>query len=654
MLRTVWLWMAILLLTGTAAAQSSNPGAWFDPLKPPAPKTDLPILVDLDERAQPHLGSKAFPAAPESPCWFDPTCPKPTAPEQKFEVRHVSHDTPAAIASQIMRGAPVIAPRLARSRTYRVDTTELRKLAYLPSTPLSLPWDWKLWTNDATAADKVKRIAVLEKELQGNTSDAERYAELAELYDDDDRPQEIVDGAYAKARQLFRKRIKKEPANGWLHAQLAAVLWQNPEAMEAAGRQAVHCSPKDCRCWITLGKILFHRAIQPLLGIEQRTILPSDLSLQQIVGQIAAKQHSASLLKQSDSRLQESLECFDKAVSAAPGEPAAYGWRVFFQYTASSLRGTLCWAQHLPLPDRHQSFQDSHILSDMRHLAFLLPDSPEMLGDLASACLMEAAMIHADKSEPGESVSDMDDTQGPNGYSKEAKKYVDRALAILDLLAESDQPSEAALACRIAAFSFIELEDLGKAEEQAGRAAQLEPSKEENWDLLVYCKQTLDEKDHGRRAYDVCQQKLQHFPSARSQLALARACVPLELFDEAEAALRAGLKDEPGDIPCQLALAATLLLKDDRPGTVIEVRQLLQQLISSFSQQNDRNQKAQLVFLAAICEALYGETDSSFRDFKLLDGYEPKKDLVQKALKLFEKSGPVTMPTIGFDSFDEP
>jgi tetratricopeptide (TPR) repeat protein len=563
-----------LILTGTAAAQSADPWPWFDP-----------------------------------------TSPKFTESTEK-----------------------TLPPHPPAQQSHRVDKTRLRKLAYLPQLSMSFNMQCELGTTldpQATA----KRIVALENELQGDATDAERCAELAGLYEEDNRPEKVCDEAFAKARQLFQERIKIEPANGWLHAQLVPTLWPDAAAMEAEALEAIRCSPRDFRCWGMLGEVRFRLVIEPLFGTGKRPLLPKGLSWHQLFERIAANKLSQQQLKQAEKGLQESLRCFDKAVSIAPDEIEAYQSRLAFQYFAFYFRWMFSELQHQPLPDCRRGFQDTDIFNDMRQILRLRHDDPEILRQQASLCWTAAMFIQVGKKTPSGSASGPDEElEVSDILCKETKIFIAEAVEPLEKLAKCEQSGQAAFACRRLALCFICLGELAKAEVQAAWAIELDPTCEESWDLLLYSKRAQDKQDHGRRSYAAFKQKVQPFPTPRSHLFLAKECVDLQQVDEAESELRAALKDHPEDVPCRIGLAATLLLKDDQSETVAEARQCLNQLAKSISESEDKEQAVQILFLHAICAALEGQSDLSYRLFKSIPPDQPKKDWVHKALALFDGS----------------
>jgi hypothetical protein len=595
--------VALFVPTGTAVAQPSNPYPWFNPTSPTFPRSTAEAGAFLD-------------------------------PRQNTPLNAVSHGSSGTEGSRQSSPLPLQPP------SHRVDKTKLRKLADLSVASVSLEWDFDSNTNILNPQAAAKRIAVLEKELQGDATDAERYGELAELYEGENRPEKATAAIRDKAKQLFEERIKSEPANGWLHAQLASILWPDEAAIEMEALEAVRCSPKDYRCLQTLGGIRFRQVIQQFLSTEPRSVLPKKgLSLAQLVERIWASQVSPEQVKQAERLLQESSNCFDKAVALAPEELEVYQWRLDFQVRAGYLRCVLSKQQHQPLPDCRRGFQETDIFGDMRQIARLRPDDPEILSQEACLHWAEAMLVEMEGTSLAAAGADLNETrESCDLSSKEAKKCIELAIEPLEKLAKSEQPGQVAFACRRLALCFVLLGDIPKAEVRSVQATDVEPTCEESWDWLHYCKHAQDVKDHGRRAYEACKQKLQFFPTARSKLFLAWDCVNLQLFDEAETILRGCLKDHPEDVACQLGFAATLLLKDDRPESAAEATRCLCRLAKSMPPCETNQQKTDLVFLGAICAALTGDTDLSFGLFTSIVNYEPKK--VQKALALFDACGP--------------
>jgi hypothetical protein len=108
-----------------------------------------------------------------------------------------------------------------------VDTVKLRQLAYLQQCFVSFEtgdiFGLRLDPKTKQRVDPAKRIAELDKQIKGDPSDAERYLELSELYEDQSHWEQAV----TKAHSLFKERIKAEPANGSLHARYAITAWPN-------------------------------------------------------------------------------------------------------------------------------------------------------------------------------------------------------------------------------------------------------------------------------------------------------------------------------------------------------------------------------------------------------------------------------------------
>jgi hypothetical protein len=141
----------------------------------------------------------------------------------------------------------------------KVDTARLRALAYLPEGTVAFRFGEItppcLDERPPDPRQPAEKIAALEKDLKGDASDAERYLELSELYEDDER----AEHALSKARELFKQKIQVEATNGWLHCLYAVTLWTTPALAEPIARKAVELAPGDYRCWESLS-VVFVRA----------------------------------------------------------------------------------------------------------------------------------------------------------------------------------------------------------------------------------------------------------------------------------------------------------------------------------------------------------------------------------------------------------
>jgi cytochrome c-type biogenesis protein CcmH/NrfG len=105
--------------------------------------------------------------------------------------------------------------------------------------------------------DPKAEIERLERSLKGDATDAERWLQLGDLYDDVDN-QERSREAFVKAVESYRRLSQGRPGDGFLLMRLGQSLdgTKREEEAETALRQAVELSPEDERCWLGLAFFL--------------------------------------------------------------------------------------------------------------------------------------------------------------------------------------------------------------------------------------------------------------------------------------------------------------------------------------------------------------------------------------------------------------
>ena len=161
-------------------------------------------------------------------------------------------------------------PPYVQSSTWKVNANKLRQLAYLPECNVIFRigdiGGLGLDTITQRCTDPAARVAILEKELTRDGSDAEKCVELAGLYYyAGDRRWEQVS---ATAAQLLKERMKAEPANGRLHALYVTASMRKPAEAFAAAQEAVRLAPQDWQCWSALAFAYSNNILPLLFGSE--------------------------------------------------------------------------------------------------------------------------------------------------------------------------------------------------------------------------------------------------------------------------------------------------------------------------------------------------------------------------------------------------
>jgi tetratricopeptide (TPR) repeat protein len=619
-------WLAIFILTGFAGAQTPL-GSETSPAIPPLPLAHespppAPSLMGGPPpwRAQPPNGPPVIWTPGEQPPAVPP-CPDNPPPPARFE------QPPLGLLP------PPPPPAL------QVDRTKLRGMAHMPTCLLYIDFGnigvAALDQKTGKRQDPAKRIAALQKEMQGDASDAERYLELGQLYEDEGRDKDASTAAFAKACALLKERTRLEPANGWLHAQYADALWPQIAVAETEALEAVRCAPADWRSWHALGNVRYNQISVALFGSQEAVPWEKAGSIRRMLVELAACNPGPESVKKAEKYLQEALQCADKAVALAPQECKVYQYRFSSQMEAVYWRRGFCALHKQPFPDLDKAFCQSSMVRDAEQMGRLRPDDPEMLGMLAGVYYLEAMSTNP-KNQTHEVKGSVADglKEAWEAMPVAARKGMESAMANLERLTNHKDPGITGPACRHLGLWLLFKGELSKAEAMAVRATALEPARSESWDLLLYCKVLRDPDRDTLEVYEVAKKQLEHCVTARNHLIVAGECVQLHRLDEAEKVLRRGLKQFPDDMHCRLGLAAVLLRKNDQPETLAEVSQCLVEVKEPILAKGDEDMRKTLFFNYAIYLALTGKSFESREMLQAIVDHDAKHQGAKKALEL--------------------
>src|SRR5207248_115940 len=116
-------------------------------------------------------------------------------------------------------------------------------------------------------SDVPHEMTEVRKQLKGDSSDAERYGRLGDLYQKSGDPKRAVD-SYAKSVSLFRKQISARADDPQRLASFGKALWSAGQDNEAESvlRRAVQLDEQCATCWQSLGHFLEAEAKRALLN----------------------------------------------------------------------------------------------------------------------------------------------------------------------------------------------------------------------------------------------------------------------------------------------------------------------------------------------------------------------------------------------------
>ena len=247
-------------------------------------------------------------------------------------------------------------PPYVQSSTWKVNANKLRQLAYLPECNVIFRigdiGGLGLDTITQRCTDPAARVAILEKELTRDGSDAEKCVELAGLYYyAGDRRWEQVS---ATAAQLLKERMKAEPANGRLHALYVTASMRKPAEAFAAAQEAVRLAPQDWQCWSALAFAYSNNILPLLFGSEER--VPWAKSRPDLFMELAAHPPSPEHITAAEKCLVLAHECADKALATGHDDPEAYRAHIVAQLATLSWRRWFNGLQGLPPADNSKEF----------------------------------------------------------------------------------------------------------------------------------------------------------------------------------------------------------------------------------------------------------------------------------------------------------
>jgi tetratricopeptide (TPR) repeat protein len=435
-----------------------------------------------------------------------------------------------------------------------VDRAKLRQAAALPHVAVMFgiyfnSIDGIVLTGDEP--DHAEEIAALEKALKNDATDAARYARLSDLYSKT-RDKKRSEDTGQKAVELYRRQIKKEPDNARLLTELALSLDWVDDAVETEKllRRASQLAPRDWFCKDALGQFLTSRAL--------RSLVDYGTDPQQLFQVIASGKVDAAVLDRAQRLFEEARQCSNQAVELAPKEA-----RPRTNRAVSRLMYGFVQAGRILLGGKDTNpwsviFSDE-LLADLRTLAELRPDDPRASGMSAVAEIMAFLTQIKDQLdlEKARKLSENDTLL--EVLPEKAKKCVEQRMRQLQALAEGKDRKVAACAVEILGLLYFLSQDR-RAEASVRRAVELDPQRDHAWEFLAGL---LAKDKRDKDCLKACLDRLKWKDNAHNRLLAAKAYEHLGDHEKVVEQVRLGLKKEPDDVTCTLALAAMLLRQDD-------------------------------------------------------------------------------------------
>ena len=515
-------------------------------------------------------------------------------------------------------GFALVALLIIAGRTHAgsVDKAKLRELAHLPTIQMWFGFGFSTISGfeyvGMLKSDHLAEIARLQKQMQGDAGDAERYILLGRHCNLAKREQEAKE-SWSKALAICRQQVREHPKDtNWL-IRLGEALIYNEATKEAETllRRAVQEAPNEWRAWLALAECVNCLSYQPIFGDKGVSFTFSNQ--EPMIAALRQRPPMMQEIAQMRWMWEEARGYFARAVELAPaGEAKPYIRRVATNW------GHATAERLLRIVERERGDRQNErvsleavylapvILPDMRRIARLTPDDPEVVG---SAMTWEVlACVNHKKLQMSDDCSSWADFLALRNRSlvdvlpAESRESVYWCMERMEQLTKHPDKATAAAASEIFAVWLMEIKVMGesmrasmpisskerdtsaKVLEHLRRAVQLDPSRERAWDTLTAM---LAQEKKTDESIAVAYKRIAVKDDARNRFFLAKAYAESEQFDKAAEALQAGLKSDPNDLHCLLGLIA-LALKRENAQSLQEAGEQLDALAPRFKEEQNR------------------------------------------------------------------
>jgi tetratricopeptide (TPR) repeat protein len=509
----------------------------------------------------------------------------------------------------------------------RIDQTALRSLAEFPHLNVEQGYIFRAIPfrgegeylmgplSVVDAPSKVDRAAVarLRGTLKNDLTDAPRYAELADMYEDlgeDAKP------FRQKAVELFRSSLKQSRS---INVPRFASVLVRLENQEEAERLLTNAVMKNAS-WRESAQLSF---LEIDLVIEDLGMTNTSINLMNYPDALAKRLRanpSETQLAHARARLERSKRAAEQAVASASDEPKVY----IFQATILMLHRRLDWL--LPALDASAAAAANDevvnaIADCIEHVAKLQPNDPVPSATVAYYLVGQA----------GASVWDPVD-----GYRlpPKQKNQVENALAELEALSKSTTATTAAASLSaLAYFDFLFKNNPWGAEQKFRRALELDPASQEGWQGLCG---VLGVTGRFSKLKTLAEERLKLQETPATYILLGKSCAKLKERDESESAVKKALALDPADPLANLALAA-LLLSEPEKSSSAEISRMLDRVESKRSKLSDA-QQVDLDFIRGIELALDGKIDEARGKWRDVLKHDAGNEAAKRALRFIDEA----------------
>jgi tetratricopeptide (TPR) repeat protein len=483
------------------------------------------------------------------------------------------------------------------------DHAKLREAVKLPQMSINFQFHADLGRGFGLHDDPTVRIAALRKTLHGDSSDADIYNRIGELYNTHAlNANKQAQEAFAKAIPLYRKQLETQPRNGWILAQLGSDLFQVHEYAEAEKmlREAVRVAPQDWRTWAELGTFVQNNAVRIFVGNGKTLNFSANgaADLQQKLDPILNKKLSSEQIALLQQATEEAHTDFDRAVALKPDAPEPYERRSSFFFIDTTTTQNIVKIAKGEKPD-YTGFLSSRALDDIWKAASLAPDDMTVQVSAATFEMLHGMAAAGDKMAWGQAgnIDRMPET---------SRERLHAVILLLRTAADANDTHKAAIAATGLADFYLVDGDMDQATQMAARALRLNSTSTSAWEAL--CISYLGTKKFTELAAAL-EERIKHDDSPYHRLMLAKAYEKQKNTSLASQTVLSALKRFPDDFLLNLA-AATVLMKQTEADALPQAEVLLthaQALLTKMSAEDKNSNRLELDVARSVYLALTGK-----------------------------------------------
>jgi len=510
----------------------------------------------------------------------------------------------------------------------------LRRLARLPRLSLTLGMSFDPLRGIALMPDRVlamHEIEDLRKGMQDNASDAPRHTRIGRLLEGIGSLNEARQ-AYTNAVSLHRRQGAEQGDDGPTLADYGAALHGLGEldAAERVLRRGVQVAPAAWTPHAALGRLLSAQALASLVPAAANGGGDPFAALVSAEGPSAKP--APAQLEQAQTRIEESVLCYDRAIELAPDVAEVYTGRAAVRVFHNLLE----WmrdpdAGSEPQPMRFaRALYPPEALPDLRQAMRLAPKDPMALGtamlfELFSSAL-EQGSLQSESIGTGNSWANL---------PERTRQSVRESLTRLEEMSQDAKSHTAAAALELlGSLQCFVVNDVPGAEQTLRRATALDSKRTQAWETLIFI---LATSKRSEALEAVCEDRLKAEESARARLLLAKSHEMRSDWNRVLETTETLERRYPEVVYANLAAAAAVLHTTRDEAGLRRAAQSLAKAEKLLGTAPARDEVVNLLFLRGLLFALADATEPALHQLRQVRQIEPHFEGVEEALEIVEQ-----------------